>query len=187
MTATSRLGLPLIVAGQAQKEVAHNEALALIDGCVAPCVEQRALASPPTSPVAGRCYLVAAGASGPWAGRTDQLAIATDGGWRFVVPLVGMRAWIASEDIEAVFRGGAWELWGRLWRTGDDRRQSGRRRAGELDRESDWRRDGRWRMPRDDGEHVGCASVAWAYRFIRLRISSKIHPKRRDLMYFGHS
>lgn len=110
MVATSRLGLPLIVAGQAQKEVAHNEALALIDGCLAPCVEQRALASPPSSPVAGRCYLVAAGAGGAWAGRTDQLAIATEGGWRFVVPRTGMRAWIANEDVEAVFRGGAWDF-----------------------------------------------------------------------------
>jgi len=109
MVATSRLGLPLIVAGQAQKEVAHNEALALLDGCVAPCVEQRALASPPVSPVPGSCYLIASGASGTWSGRTDQLAISTDGGWRFVAPRTGMRAWIASEDIEAVFRGGAWD------------------------------------------------------------------------------
>jgi hypothetical protein len=109
MVATSRLRLELIVPGQAHKEVAHNEALAIPDGCVAPCFEQRALASPPSSPVAGRCYLVAAGASGAWSGRADQLAIATDGGWRFVVPRTGMRAWIASEDIEAVFRGGAWD------------------------------------------------------------------------------
>lgn len=87
----------------------HNEALALIDGCLAPCVEQRALASPPASPLAGRCYLVAAGASGAWAGKVDQLAIASEGGWRFVVPRTGMRAWIANEEIEAVFRGGAWE------------------------------------------------------------------------------
>jgi hypothetical protein len=83
-------------------------ALALIDGCLAPCVEQRALASPPASPVAGRCYLVAAGADGAWAGLANQLAIATEGGWRFVVPLSGMRVWVASESIEALFDEGAW-------------------------------------------------------------------------------
>lgn len=84
-------------------------ALTLVDGCLAPCVEQRALASPPANPVVGRCYLVAAGASGVWAGKADQLAIASEGGWRFVSPRTGMRAWIANEDIEAVFRGGAWD------------------------------------------------------------------------------
>ena len=108
MSATSRLSLPLLDAGQAQKEVTHNEALALLDGCVAACVEQRALASPPAAVVAGRCYIIASGASGAWAGKADQLAIATEGGWRFVVPREGLRALVASEGIDAAYRGGAW-------------------------------------------------------------------------------
>jgi hypothetical protein len=108
MSATSRLSLPLLDAGQAQKEVTHNEALALLDGCVAACVEQRALASPPAVPVTGKCYIVASGASGAWAGKADQLAIATEGGWRFVIAREGLRAMVASEGIDAVFRGGAW-------------------------------------------------------------------------------
>ena len=110
MTATSRLQLPLIIAGQAQKEIAYNEALTLLDGCVAACVEQRSLATPPTNPVAGACYLVAPGASGAWDGKANHLAIATDGGWRFVVPREGLRAWVASEGIDALFRSGGWEF-----------------------------------------------------------------------------
>ena len=88
----------------------HNEALALLDGCVAACVEQRALASPPAAPVAGKCYIVASGASGAWDGKADQLAIATEGGWRFVVASEGLRAMVASEGIDAVFRAGAWSF-----------------------------------------------------------------------------
>ena len=82
--------------------------LLLLDGCVAAAVEQRALASPPTSPVAGACYIVAAGASGAWSGRADQLAIATVGGWRFVAPRAGLRALVASEGIDALYQGGVW-------------------------------------------------------------------------------
>jgi hypothetical protein len=88
--------------------VTHNEALALLDGCVAACVEQRALASPPATPVAGKCYIVASGASGAWAGKADQLAIATEGGWRFVVAREGLRALVASEGIDAIYWAGAW-------------------------------------------------------------------------------
>ena len=110
MSATSRLSLPLLDAGQAQKEVTHNEALALLDGCVAACVEQRALASPPPAPVAGRCYIVASGANGAWAGKADQLGIATEGGWRFVIPREGLRAMVASEGIDAIYRGDAWSF-----------------------------------------------------------------------------
>ena len=83
-------------------------ALALLDGCVAACVEQRALASPPAAPVAGKCYIVAGGASGAWAGKADQLAIATEGGWRFVVPREGLRAMVASQGIDAMVRDGTW-------------------------------------------------------------------------------
>jgi hypothetical protein len=93
--------------------VTHNEALALLDGCVAACVEQRALASPPATPVPGKCYIVASGASGAWAGKADQLAIATEGGWRFVVPRAGLRALVVSEGIDASFDSGAW-IYGEL-------------------------------------------------------------------------
>ena len=40
MHETPRLKMPFIVAGQAQKEVAHNEALTILDSLCAPAVEQ---------------------------------------------------------------------------------------------------------------------------------------------------
>lgn len=108
MAATSRFSLPLLDVGQAQKEVTHNEALALIDALAGACVEQRALGVPPGSPTPGRCYIVASGASGAWAGKTDQIAVASEGGWRFIAPREGLRAVVASEGINAVYRGSSW-------------------------------------------------------------------------------
>lgn len=50
---TARLGLPLIVPGQAGKEIAHNEALTLLAALVQPVVVAVGLDTPPTDPVPG--------------------------------------------------------------------------------------------------------------------------------------
>lgn len=44
---TDRLRLPLLTAGQAQKEVTHNEALLLLDLLVQASVQSAGLTSPP--------------------------------------------------------------------------------------------------------------------------------------------
>lgn len=71
--ATTRLALPFIVPGQAQKEFYHNEALVRIDMALHACVEGE-LASPPANPVEGECWLVSAGASGAWSGKDKTIA-----------------------------------------------------------------------------------------------------------------
>ena len=80
----------------------------MIDALAGACVEQRALGVPPGSPTPGRCFIVASGATGAWAGKTDQIAVATEGGWRFIAPREGLRAVVASEGIDAVYRGSSW-------------------------------------------------------------------------------
>ena len=80
----------------------------MIDALAGACVEQRALGVPPGSQTPGRCYIVASGASGAWAGKVDQIAVATEGGWRFIAPREGLRAVVASEGIDAVYRGSSW-------------------------------------------------------------------------------
>ncbi|MFX4817188.1 DUF2793 domain-containing protein, partial [Acinetobacter baumannii] len=55
---TSRLALPLLAAGQAQKEMFHNEALALIDLALAAAVESVGLNTPPATPEDGQCWIV---------------------------------------------------------------------------------------------------------------------------------
>lgn len=109
MEMTPRLGLPLLVAGQVQKELFHNEALALIDLLLAGSVEDGAIAAPPPSPVIGRFYRVAsADASGVFAGHERALAGWSAGGWRFVAPVEGMRLTERISGLDLAYRGGAW-------------------------------------------------------------------------------
>jgi hypothetical protein len=106
--ATARFALPLIVPGQAQKELFHNEALARIDGALHAAAEGPALAVPPADPSPGQCWIVAAGASGAWAGKTDAIAAWTEGGWRFVEPQPGMLVWNKTAHVWIHWAGTAW-------------------------------------------------------------------------------
>ena len=79
MTNTSRLGLPVIDAAQAQKHVTDNEALILLDALTQLAVENRTLTTPPGTPADGACYIPAVGATAPGlagAGRTRSSAVA---------------------------------------------------------------------------------------------------------------
>ncbi len=85
-----RFGLPLLFAGQAQKELFVNEALSMIDGLLHCAIEDLA-AIPPTTPAVGASWLVAPGAIGPWTGRDGQIALHQNGQWLFAEPRDGMR------------------------------------------------------------------------------------------------
>ena len=106
--ATDRFQLPYILPGQAQKELFHNEALARVDAALHPAVEEGPLAAPPVAPVPGQSWIVAAGATGDWAGRDGQLATFTEGGWRFVAPQPGMAAWNKQVGLWSIFDGTLW-------------------------------------------------------------------------------
>ncbi len=109
MEMTPRLGLPLLVAGQVQKELFHNEALAIIDLVINGSIEGTPIAAPPSGPSLGTFYRVAStGASGAFAGREGSLAGWSVGGWRFVAPVEGMRLTERTSGVELAYRGGAW-------------------------------------------------------------------------------
>ena len=108
MTDTANLYTPVYFASQAQKHVTHNEAIRALDCLVQLSVESRALTSPPASPVEGSRYVVAAGASDAWAGKSDKIAAFQDGGWSFYAPKDGWIAWVASENILIVYDLAAW-------------------------------------------------------------------------------
>ena len=109
MTDSARLALPLLEAGQAQKEWWHNEALAMLDIAVQPVVEGIADAPPP-SPAEGACWIVGAAPTAAWSGRAGAIAGWTAGGWRFVAPREGFAAWSAAHGTLVRRRGGAWVL-----------------------------------------------------------------------------
>ena len=111
MDVTTRIKLPLLAAGQAQKEVWHNEALLLIDRLVGGVVEGAASAAPPTTPSPDGLYAIASGATGAWTGQDGMLAAFSASGWRFIAPVEGMRL------IERA-SGQEWRRAGTVWETG---------------------------------------------------------------------
>ena len=102
------LALPLLLPAQAQKHVTHNEALALLDLLVQLRVQRFDARTPPEAPGDGEVHAVGAGATGAWAGQDGRLAAWMGGGWVFVAPREGWRAWDVAGAEVRVHADGAW-------------------------------------------------------------------------------
>lgn len=105
---TPRLGLPFIIASQAQKHITHNEALRDLDVLVHLTVEDNTQTTPPTDATDGQCYVVADGATGDWSGRATQIAVRKDQAWHFYIPTEGWTCWLRSRNAMMVFEGYSW-------------------------------------------------------------------------------
>lgn len=110
MTDTARLALPLLMAGQAQKEMTVNETLARLDIAVQASAVEVGRDVPPTSPHEGETWIVGSTPAGAWHGRAGALAGWTAGGWRFLTPSDGWRVWSIADGCAVVHRGGTWRL-----------------------------------------------------------------------------
>lgn len=71
-------------------------------------VINRTATAPPGSPVDGDRYIIPAGASGDWAGRTDQIAVRIDGVWEYHIPLHGWLCYIQAEQVLSAFKPAGW-------------------------------------------------------------------------------
>lgn len=82
MSTTPDTGQPLVAAQQAQPEVTHNEAVtvlaALFNGVI-----DAGRNTPVGSPTVGDAYILGTAPTGAWAGRANQIAVYTSGGWRY--------------------------------------------------------------------------------------------------------
>ena len=110
METTERLSLPMLAAGQSQKEVFHNEALQILDTIVAAAVEEPPRNDPPASPAAGSCYVIGGTPTGDWQERADYLAAFTSAGWRFVAPAPGLVVFVKTTGVFATFGATGWQL-----------------------------------------------------------------------------
>lgn len=111
MSESVRHGLPLLAAGQAQKEITHNEAVLAIDRRLQIAVRSRATTVPPALPEAGDAYIVPVGATGAWTGHVGAIASHDGFGWIFDRPVTGTLAWVIDEAVFAVFDEG-WSVGG---------------------------------------------------------------------------
>lgn len=87
---TARFDLPLLFAGQAQKEAFVNELAARVDAALH-CAIEGVLAAPPATPGDGQAWLVGASPTGDWAGHSGQIAARQAGNWLFLDAVPGMR------------------------------------------------------------------------------------------------
>lgn len=104
---TPALGLPLLAAGQAQKEFFVNQSLCLLDA-----LHQRAVVAsrpaPPGTAEEGDCYRVTAPATGAWFAHEDEIAVLIGGDWHFVAPQEGLRLFDRAAGYLLAYRSG-WE------------------------------------------------------------------------------
>ena len=108
MANSPRLAFPYIAESQNAKYITHNGALDRLDALVQTAVIDRDLTSPPGSPAEGSMYIVGGSPSGAWSGHANHLAEYIGATWAFYEPAEGWKAWVADEDLEAVFDGSAW-------------------------------------------------------------------------------
>lgn len=118
MTDTLRWNLPLLSAGQAQKEISHNEALMAVDRILHLAVVTRALTQPPADARPGDNFIVGPTTGGGWGAGQDMIASFDGAGWKFTRPQIGCLAWICDEAVLFVFDGRGWQALGSLDRAG---------------------------------------------------------------------
>lgn len=108
--ATANHDLPLLMPAQAQKHVTVNDAMMRLDGLVDLVLQSTQRTAPPASAVDGLCWAVPPGATDAWAGQSGKIAIGANGGWVFVAPKAGRRAFVADRGVNAVHDGTVWVL-----------------------------------------------------------------------------
>jgi hypothetical protein len=102
-----RFALPLLFAGQSQKEMTFNEAILLVDFLLQPVIEGTT-STVPSAPTPGQCWIINSSASGIFAGKANQIAAWGEGGWRYIAPKEGMRVYDRAQTGHRIYRGGAW-------------------------------------------------------------------------------
>jgi hypothetical protein len=117
---SSRLTLPFLAAGQAQKHVTVNETLLRLDALVHLSAVSAVVSSQPGSPTDGDIYLLPSGKTGAdWGAMADgALAYYRDGVWEELTPKAGWRCYIEDSDTLLARDASAWN---RIWASDEHR------------------------------------------------------------------
>jgi hypothetical protein len=106
---STNLQLPFILNAQAQKHVTHNEAITNLDILTQLSIDDKDLATPPSTPQEGSAYIIASTATDVWTDKENQIAAWQDGAWWFYEPTEGWVAWLKDEVQQYVFDGSNWQ------------------------------------------------------------------------------
>lgn len=71
-------------------------------------IKDQNLTAPPASPAEGERYIIPAGATGVWSGKTSQIAEYQSAAWVYYVPAVGWTAYVDDEQKIYSWNGTAW-------------------------------------------------------------------------------
>ena len=105
---TPRLDMPLLFAGQAQKEGFVNEVTARVDALLHAAIESET-ETPPISPLDGQAWLVGTSPSGEWSGHGGEIAARQAGNWLFFTPRDGMKLLNRAAGQEIRYQAG-WQI-----------------------------------------------------------------------------
>lgn len=100
---TKFFSLPMLFAGQAQKEFFVNQSFAMIDGLLQLAIDA-SLPDPPVNAEDGETFRILPQATGEWVGQDDKIAIKIAGGWNYFEPNEGMRVFDRTADRFLLFR-----------------------------------------------------------------------------------
>lgn len=109
MPQTARLAIPLIAAGQSQKDVTHNEAVLALERLTALSVVSDTAVSPPASPADGGVWIVPAAGVAGWGQAAGTLMHRDQEAWLAVPPQRGQMAFVSDSARLVVHAGGRWK------------------------------------------------------------------------------
>jgi hypothetical protein len=93
--------------GNTQPDLVFNALLLAMDA-LAQFTPEAITASPPGSPTDGQSWIIDASATGAWAGKDHQVAVAIPGGWLFYPPREGWIGYVKNLDTNYLFNGTTW-------------------------------------------------------------------------------
>lgn len=102
------LSLPFLQPNQAQKHVTLNVALERLDLLVQLVLQETGRDTPPAAPAEGQAWATGDAPSGAWTGHPREIAAWQEGGWVFVLPRRGWRAFLADREELVIFDGARW-------------------------------------------------------------------------------
>lgn len=107
-TTTARLDLPFLQAGQALKNITHNEALQRLDSGLYLSCSDMAAESLPSAPHENLVILISQTSDAALSGRIGQIAVFVSGAWIWFTPKSGWMLWDETAKTLRIFDGINW-------------------------------------------------------------------------------